>query len=213
MVRFEVGPLKHLYQVHLGLLVKASKFFDAAFRVDNSGTGFKEAIEKAMQFPEDSSETFRYFTHWLYTGRYPSLSTASPEDQDRTFKRLVRLHVFSDKYGIEKLGLDICGAIIATLLVPDPDGRYENTKGIPRIRTAVWAWNKTNEGSPVRGLIVKCYGVSFEPGWLSNSEGKDALLNCPSLMMELLITSSARQIPRSYYDWQTMLKKCIKEPT
>jgi hypothetical protein len=57
-----VGPEKHRFDLHRGLLCKTSDFFKAAFEGK-----FMEA-EGTLALPEQDPGLFKYFIHWLYTG-------------------------------------------------------------------------------------------------------------------------------------------------
>jgi hypothetical protein len=108
-----VGPEKKRFIVHQDLLTYHSEFFRAAL------TGkFKEAEEKTVPLPEDSEVIFEFFVHWLYHKEFPTTDNASTEllEQWRNdyenaegykgaleSKNLIKLHVFADKYGEERL--------------------------------------------------------------------------------------------------------------
>ena len=96
-----MGPSKNVVQVHLRLLTKASKFFEAAFRTDDNGDGvFKEGMNDSMELPDETLEIIRYFTHWLYSGNCPPFPTKTYEDCEGSFKKLVNMYSFGDKYDI-----------------------------------------------------------------------------------------------------------------
>ena len=126
MVAFEVGPSKKPFSVHLSLLLKASKFVEAAFRVDQDGDGvFKEANEKKMELPDETPETFRYFTHWLYSGTCPPFPAKTYKDCEGSFKKLVNMYVFGDRYDIAGLRYSTCLAIIDIMADPERHVSYQ----------------------------------------------------------------------------------------
>ena len=212
VVSFEVGPSKQIYQVHQGLLFKASRFFEAGFRVDADGNGFKEAVEKIMSLPDARPETFRHFTHWLYSGRCPPLPTNNVKARDRTFRNLVHLHNFSEKYIIEKLGTDTCEAVINVLMSEFPPG---NCYTIPDdhlpLHTAVWGWKQAGHASPIRRITVWRWSLNIQSRWLNDEKDKKSLIECGEFATALLGAVAARSIP-SGVDWRKQLMKCLAPP-
>ena len=63
VVTLFVGPEKHRFDVHRGLLCQSSKFFEVALNSD-----FKEKDGEVF-LPEQPEMTFKYFVYWLYTGQ------------------------------------------------------------------------------------------------------------------------------------------------
>lgn len=71
-----VGPEEYRFDVHKGILCRASPFFKAAF-----DSGFTEA-SGTVRLPEQEVATFKYLIHWIYTCRlrgfyYPDTRTPS----------------------------------------------------------------------------------------------------------------------------------------
>lgn len=64
MVQILVGPDEKRFDVHKELLCSVSDFFSAALN-----GGFKEAATGVVKLPEQDTETFQYFVHWLYSGK------------------------------------------------------------------------------------------------------------------------------------------------
>ena len=64
LVTVLVGSQETQFEIHRGLLCASSDFFKAAI------TGnFKESDQKEIKLPEQDVKIFRFFVHWLYTGR------------------------------------------------------------------------------------------------------------------------------------------------
>lgn len=66
--------------------------------------------------PEDNEVIFEFFVHWLYHKEFPTTDNASAEllgqwrNEDKKAAKgnletdnLIKLHIFADKYGVEKL--------------------------------------------------------------------------------------------------------------
>lgn len=63
LVTVLVGPEKHRFDVHRALVCASSDFFQAALN-----GGFKEQGGE-INLPDQETKTFKFFVHWLYTGK------------------------------------------------------------------------------------------------------------------------------------------------
>ena len=90
LVQVVVGVDDHKtsFKVHLGVLAKQSRYFDAAFNGD-----FLEGHTGSIVFPEDTEETFRRFMFYCY-----HLSIRDPQEDSSalTLDELVELYIFGD---------------------------------------------------------------------------------------------------------------------
>ena len=64
LVTVQVGSQATRFDLHKGLLCASSDFFKAAVTGD-----FKERDQNEIRLPEQDVKIFRFFVHWLYTGR------------------------------------------------------------------------------------------------------------------------------------------------
>ena len=64
LVTVLVGSQETRFDLHRGLLCASSDFFRAVITSD-----FKERAQNEIKFPEQDVKIFRFFVHWLYTGR------------------------------------------------------------------------------------------------------------------------------------------------
>ena len=135
-VQVIVGQENKLFNVHKGVLCGVAPFFRAAF--DGQ---FVEGTEQVLRLPEDDPTLFRHFQLWMYTKQILD----DVEALDRvTYKLLIDLHIFGDKYGIPDLqdaAIDVLiDKAIATKVYPTSlfDHVYQNTAS----------------DSPLRGLCI-----------------------------------------------------------
>ena len=64
LVTVLVGSTETRFDLHRGILCASSDFFKAAITSD-----FKERAQSEIKLPEQDVKIFRFFVHWLYTGR------------------------------------------------------------------------------------------------------------------------------------------------
>ncbi len=64
LVTVLVGSQETRFELHKGLLCASSDFFKAVITSD-----FKERDQNEIKLPEQDVKIFRFFVHWLYTGR------------------------------------------------------------------------------------------------------------------------------------------------
>ncbi len=153
---------------------------------------FKEAIEKRVDLPTVKPETYRYFSHWLYSGHVPPFSTASSEDYELAFKKFVDLYVFGDTYDIMGLCYSACVAIMDLLIPDDQYTRNQEEEKLPSIGTFARAWERTAKDSPLRTILLSRAMLSIKPEWFDDEKNEEALERCPDFTFQLLKEESRR---------------------
>ncbi|KAF2845750.1 hypothetical protein T440DRAFT_543382 [Plenodomus tracheiphilus IPT5] len=104
-----VGANKDQFTVHKSLLVHHSPFFGAAL-IGN----FKEAEKKEVVLLDTLPQTFEFFVHWAYHGRFPDANddkelyglwkdAKGEDDRDLEFKNVLRLYILCEEYDISVL--------------------------------------------------------------------------------------------------------------
>jgi hypothetical protein len=97
-----VGPEEYRFDVHKALLCESSNFFQAALNGN-----FKER-EGKVRLPDQETRTFKFFVHWLYTGKlrgyhYPKTIKPTLEElKDEVFEELANM----DLNTVQSLSLD-----------------------------------------------------------------------------------------------------------
>ncbi|KAF3007879.1 hypothetical protein E8E13_010949 [Curvularia kusanoi] len=146
-----VGEERKRFIVHKDLLTYHSEFFRSAL----SGN-FKEAAEQTVPLPEDDPDTFEFFVHWLYHKDLPMKDNASTdllqdwtsEDNGGNLEKrnLIELHVFADRYRVEKLKVRTLEALF----------RYvqKNDVTLPSNRLICYAYENMPAGSGLLTLLV-----------------------------------------------------------
>ncbi|KAL8761612.1 MAG: hypothetical protein Q9184_002287 [Pyrenodesmia sp. 2 TL-2023] len=135
VVTLKVGPkgCRSRYQVHKGLLCHVSPYFKAAFERD-----FKEA-SGSITFPEDDSEDWERFIHWLYKRKLQITSLAEPTPLIR-YTDLIDLYILADKYDIGLLKNHIMRCLFRTV------HHYRNLH--------------SNQGLPCDSLVEHIYNLT-----------------------------------------------------
>jgi hypothetical protein len=151
-----VGPEEVRFVVHETLLVHYSKFFRAAL------TGnFIEAQEKTVRMGEVDPDLFELFGHWLYYQRFPDTvfgdddgilnlwtkRVSRKSGKDTGTENCIYLHMFGDKYQIEKLRLDTINKLIF-ITANEAGEMYPNAKTIES------AFHGLPRSSPMLQLII-----------------------------------------------------------
>lgn len=87
------GVERESYNIHRSLLRSSSPVFEAMINGP-----FREGKQNVIRLPDDSSNAFAVFAHWLYSGELPE------ESEDDSGASLLQVHleafVFGDKYGL-----------------------------------------------------------------------------------------------------------------
>ena len=201
VVQFEIGMNKDLYHVHIGVVTKHSTVLAAAFRTNENGSGFKEAMENAMSLPDESSEVFKLFVHWLYTGKCPKENKLKDHDINSVTIRLVTLYIFGDKYDVPKLRAEVFRELINVSL------RYP----FPSFTVGTLVYRLTPAGSPLRELISTTFATHVKPAWFGPPSRFESVLGeYPELMLDMLQVVVARGIP-SQAEREKLIKDLAQE--
>ena len=104
MVILKAGPKKTPFQIHKGLLCKASPYFRAALE-----GGFNEAKAQIIDWPEEDPSIVKIFQLWLYSG---SVST-DPKTNIDSWAKLVDLYIFAEAHDLPVLNDAVIDALIA----------------------------------------------------------------------------------------------------
>ena len=138
IVQVIVGQEEKVFNMHKGVLCNVAPFFRAAF--DGQ---FVEGTEQVLRLPDDDPTLFRHFQLWVYTKQIledgKALDTVS-------YKLLINLHIFGDKYGMPNLqdaAIDVLiDKAIATKKYPTSlfDHVYQNTASDSRLRELCVDW-------------------------------------------------------------------------
>lgn len=83
---FYIGSKRKIFQVHKALVCQSAPFFEKAFNGP-----FQEGQEGVMHLPEDNTESFSMFVHWLYR------STIPEGNSQEYLNNLYHLYSFSEK--------------------------------------------------------------------------------------------------------------------
>ena len=194
------------FHVQRGIVIKQSKVFAAAFRVDETtGSGFKEATESSMRLPAETPRTFKLFVHWLYTGKYPSTEkvSASWDESTKTITSLINLYVFGDKYDVPNLRLNVFNALLEST----------RCRKILGFALAIYVYELTTSTSPLRKLFSIRIAHELDNDWESELGAceKSALREHPDMMFDLLMLMSERSIGDSDEYVMTRLKALLPE--
>lgn len=150
-VKILVGPEKKEWTLNEEFLCDKVEYFKAAFQ-----SGFKETEEKWLELPEDSSEMFRLFVAWIYTGQITcdectgrdvrsEWGVSNPETDGKHDLTYFGLWVFGDKIGPTQLAID---ALERCKMCLRYNGLVVSAEGVK------FVYSNTNERSPLRELVV-----------------------------------------------------------
>lgn len=141
-----IGEEEFCFIVHKEVLVRSSKFFQAA-----CNGSFKEATEKTTRLPDLDVDTFQAYVHWAYAGDI-SLMTSEEATKDgqgqERFKKVVRLYAASDVLD----DLRLRNATIDYMVELS-----EQVNCYPGTKVVAEAYKKTVETSPLRKALVDKY--------------------------------------------------------
>lgn len=153
-----VGEEQERFIVHESVLTHYSEFFRAALT-----GGFAEATEKTVKLEGEDAETFEFFVHWLYYQRFPDKDKCdNPGLVERFYycdypndDIAVKLYVFGDKYGIERLRWDSLDLLFRVM-------ELENSL-LPGNSTITYAFEHLNHQDPLCRLLVDLFPVYDKP--------------------------------------------------
>lgn len=142
-----VGAEEAKVIVHEEAITRCSDFFRAAC----SGN-FKEAKEKLVRLPAMEVDTFKSYTHWIYTGDVVFDMDCDDSTTDskhhKLFMDLVKLYIAADSLGDMRLRNSVIDRLIAT---------EEAIKKSPGPEMITLAYEATPTGSNLRKLLVDYY--------------------------------------------------------
>lgn len=89
-----VGPGQVIFGVHMALNCHYSAYFEAAMKHP-----FEEKKTKIVTSDDESTETFRTFVHWLYTGHLLAFIEDAPKGRTINQQEAITAWIFGDKRG------------------------------------------------------------------------------------------------------------------
>lgn len=87
-----VGAEKEVFSVHEALVGASSSFFDKAMASD-----WKESQQRTIHLPDDESEIFALYVHWLYYGTLPVFCDEPGLPGNSEYLNLIKTYVLGDK--------------------------------------------------------------------------------------------------------------------
>ncbi len=158
------------------MLCHHSTFFDSALN-----GRFKEASEKSVSLPEESESTFAIFVAWLYSQKL--ISQEDGRDSPCSIEELIKLHIFGDKLGMDKLKDDVMSHFIESLT-----GLKASETAFKLVSHIVLIYNNTPDGSSLRKLLadVMVYDNKIPDFITSNPH---AASWTPEFLRDLLVAS------------------------
>ena len=106
IVKVAVGESKQIFYIHRKLLCNVSPVFNAAFHPGH----FLEDATETMDISDFDTNTFDYFTEWLYSGKFSGMCTGGSggvetrkEDCSVELSNMIDLYIFADKYMLPEL--------------------------------------------------------------------------------------------------------------
>ncbi len=144
MVKIHAGPDQNEFSVHKDVLIESSKFFLAAF-----AGRFSEAASKNSDLNDISSDAFRRYVHWAYTGDI----IADKGDDDAThvvsarlerYEVLMSLFIAADRVENARLRNETMTAIVTLF----------GTGTAPSVPNIALAYKSTPQNSKLRQFIT-----------------------------------------------------------
>lgn len=147
-----VGPEEKVFYVHEKPLRSESPFFEAALN-----NCWKEGKEWTVALPEDAPDVFGCYLHWLYA------SEIACTDAEPGFLMLAKLYVFAQK----ALNTTLQDQVLDAMVVAS-----RKSKSFPCEAPVNKLYEFTEEGSPVRRLMVDMYLTYGSSAWIEKGDGK-----------------------------------------
>ncbi|KAF2129932.1 hypothetical protein P153DRAFT_356604 [Dothidotthia symphoricarpi CBS 119687] len=164
IVRVEVGVDDHfkVFTVHAEFLTARSLFFKKAL----SG-GWKEAEERIVRLPEDDTDTFILYLHYLYKSELPIEPDPVPSGYSgvEEYIKLAKLYVFAEKMQDIPCKNAIIKALVSRIYMKRDSGRWY---AFSTFSTRV-IYKGTLPGSPARRLLVDVFTYNAEDSWIAGS--------------------------------------------
>lgn len=130
------------------------------------GSDWKEAKERVVKLPEDDSDIFRTYLHWLYCGTFPCR-----EDKFTNVEHFhhAKVYVFGDKM----LDTCFCDAGIDAMIDKYNTLTTRNTRLVPDSDIIRYIYDNSIASSPVRQILVDMYVVQAKKEWLHERTASD----------------------------------------
>lgn len=135
LVDLYVGPENTHWVLHEKLLCHHSPFFRKIFYAKKGGQGRTQAFG----LPEEEDGPFKAFVGWLY-----SSSLAVP-GQEAELGICFDVYLMAEKFGIPRLMADVLHVVRAW---------YRDSNTYPGLRRVQYVYANTEEGSPMRKMLV-----------------------------------------------------------
>ncbi|KAK4901531.1 hypothetical protein LTR27_001303 [Elasticomyces elasticus] len=136
-----VGPSKHDFVVHKGLVTKRSSFFKAAM-AQRAWMNSKDGAQ-TVRLPDDKPAVFAYYLQCLYTNTTPEIIRDTDD-----IASIFDLYILAEKLGDPASANTIIDAIITA---------SDEEDFIPPLSCVSYAWKKTVPGSNLRKLLMDYY--------------------------------------------------------
>jgi len=133
LVTITVGPTSTPYSLHEKLLCARSQFFAKTFSSSPSSK------DKKYDLPEEDPEPFASFVSWLYSAYTPTPTSESGLD------------ILYDLY---LLGSNLRARSLQNQVMAQIKAWYKDTDTYPGLRRVQYVYANTEEGSPMRAMLV-----------------------------------------------------------
>ncbi|KAJ8071944.1 hypothetical protein OCU04_002248 [Sclerotinia nivalis] len=140
-----VGPEKKLFRIHRGILCDKVPYFQKMF-----SSGFVEALEGKVFFPEDSPQSFDLFYGWVYLGTLPTFNCVDGGGESGFNWNPLLLYFLADKLCLVEL-MDKSSDIYFEGLAKS--GRIPKTEWVEKV------YELTPMGSPLRKFM--CHSMYY----------------------------------------------------
>ncbi|GFF94256.1 hypothetical protein IFM47457_09823 [Aspergillus lentulus] len=150
---------KEVFSVHEALVRASSSFFDKAMASD-----WKESQQRTIHLPDDESEIFALYVHWLYYGTLPVFCDEPGLPGNSEYLNLVKTYVLGDKILDCKFQDAAIDAIVEKCLSKVQDGASWSPVG----EVIRYAFDNTSESAPIRELLVDMYAIYGKRVWLQD---------------------------------------------
>jgi hypothetical protein len=171
MVDIFIGPSRHHFRVHTELLSSKVEYFKKMFK----GT-FKEGVEQKADLPDEYSDAFGLFVHWLYRDFLQpiDISKHNPPKYD-VFLDRVRLYCFAEK---------ICLPTLMDYTMTTLMSGYSEHSEHPLLEAAIAAYESSSPNSHIRTYMSKHF--AWYIAQYSDSDSLAANRTSPCLAQTLI---------------------------
>ncbi|RLM00041.1 hypothetical protein CFD26_108239 [Aspergillus turcosus] len=152
-----VGAQQEVFSVHETLIRASSSFFDKAMAGD-----WKESQQRTIHLPDDDSEIFAVYVHWLYCGTLPVFSDEPGAPARAEYLALVKAYVLGDKM----LDFRFQNTAIDGIVEKSQSVAKDGNCWYPNGELIKYAFENTNESAPIRELLVDMYVNWAHAKWI-----------------------------------------------